>query len=118
MEKNSTRTKQSIRNAGFSMGSQILQQVLRILVRIVFIRKIGQEYLGLNSVFTEILTALQLVELGIGPAMAFSLYKPLAEKNIEKIKALMRLFKKAYRIIGIIVIIIGLSLSPFLRILH
>ena len=107
------RTKQSIKNAGFSMGSQILQQILRILVRIVFIRKIGQEYLGLNSVFTEILTALQLVELGVGPAMAYSLYKPLAENNTEKVKSLMALFKKAYRIIGTIILLGGIAFTPF-----
>ena len=108
-----TRTKQSIKNASFSMVAQILQQILRILVRIVFIRKIGQEYLGLNSVFTEILTALQLVELGVGPAMAYSLYKPLAENNTEKVKSLMALFKKAYRIIGTIILIGGIAFTPF-----
>lgn len=108
-----TRTKQSIKNASFSMVAQILQQVLRILVRIVFIRKIGQEYLGLNSVFTEILTALQLVELGVGPAMAYSLYKPLAEDNKEKVKSLMALFKKAYRIIGTIILLGGIAFTPF-----
>ena len=113
METKTTRTKQSIKNASFSMGSQILQQVLRILVRIVFIRKIGQEYLGLNSVFTEILTALQLVELGIGPAMAYSLYKPLAENNTQKVKSLMKLFKKAYRIIGSIILLGGIAFTPF-----
>ena len=112
-EKEMQRTKQSIKNAGFSMGSQILQQILRILVRIVFIRKIGQEYLGLNSVFTELLTALQLVELGIGPAMAYSLYKPLAENNTEKVKSLMNLFKKAYRIIGTIILLGGIAFTPF-----
>ena len=113
MGTNTTRTKQSIKNASFSMGAQILQQILRILVRIVFIRKIGQEYLGLNSVFTEILTALQLVELGVGPAMAYSLYKPLAENNKEKVKSLMSLFKKAYRIIGTIILLGGIAFTPF-----
>lgn len=113
MEKKPTRTKQAIKNASFSMGAQLLQQILRILVRIVFIRKIGQEYLGLNSVFTEILTALQLVELGIGPAMSYSLYKPLSENNTEKVKSLMSLFKKAYRIIGVIILLGGIAFTPF-----
>ena len=113
MEKGTTRTKQALKNAGFSMGAQILQQILRVLVRIVFIRKIGQEYLGLNSVFTDILTAFQLVELGIGPAIAYSLYKPLAENNQEKVKSLMNLFKTAYRIIGAITLIAGIAFTPF-----
>ena len=99
------RTKQSIKNASFSVACQILQQLIKIAVRIMFIKVIGQEYLGLNSVFTEILTALQLVELGVGPAMAYSLYKPLAENNTEKVKTLMR--------IGIIILLIGIAFTPF-----
>ena len=113
MESKTTRTKQSVKNAGFTIGAQLIQQILRIIVRIIFIRVIGQEYLGLNSVFTEIITALQLVELGIGPAMAYSLYKPLAENNNEKVKSLMALFKKAYRIIGIVILIGGIAFTPF-----
>lgn len=107
------RTKQSIKNASFSISCQLIQQLIKVAVRIIFIRVIGQEYLGLNSVFTEILTALQLVELGVGPAIAYSLYKPLAKKDTEKVKALMDLYKKAYRIIGLIVLLIGVSFTPF-----
>ena len=107
------RTKQSIKNASFSIVCQVIQQLLKVVVRIIFIRVIGQEYLGLNSVFTDILTALQLVELGVGPAMAYSLYRPLAENNIEKVKALMHLFKKAYRTIGTIILFIGVGFTPF-----
>lgn len=113
MAKGITRTNQSMKNATLSIISQGIQQLLRIAVRIVFIRAIGQELLGVNSLFTEILTALQLVELGVGPAMAFSLYKPLAENDEEKVKSLMALFKKAYRIIGAIVLILGVGFTPF-----
>lgn len=113
MTKATTRTGQSMKNASFSMIAQLTQQVLRIIVRIVFIRAIGQELLGINSVFTEILTALQLVELGVGPAMAFSLYKPLAENDKEKVKSLMALFKKAYRAIGTVVLLLGIGFTPF-----
>ena len=107
------RTKQSIKNASFSIVCQGIQQLLKVIVRIVFIRVIGQEYLGLNSVFTDILTALQLVELGVGPAIAYSLYKPLAENDIQKVKSIMSLFKKTYRIIGLIVLILGICFTPF-----
>lgn len=113
MSKGTSRTNQSVKNAGLSIVSQGIQQLLRIAVRIVFIRAIGQELLGVNSLFTEILTALQLVELGVGPAMAFSLYKPLAENDEEKVKSLMALFKKAYKIIGTIVLILGIGFTPF-----
>lgn len=106
------RTKQSVKNASFAIGAQIIQQVLRLVVRIAFIRVIG-EYLGINAVFSDILIALQLVELGIGPAISYSLYKPLAEHNTEKVKSLMKLFKKAYRIIGTLILIMGILFMPF-----
>ncbi len=107
-----TRTKQSVKNATFSIFAQLAQQLSKMIVRIAFIRVIG-EYLGINAVFSDILAALQLVELGIGPAIAYSLYKPLAENNTEKVKALMKLFKKAYRFIGIFIMIAGIAFMPF-----
>ncbi len=112
------RTKQSVKNATFSIGAQLIQQLMKVLVRIAFIRVIGQEYLGINGLFADILAALQLVELGIGPAIAYSLYRPLSCGDTEKVKSLMSLFKKAYRVIGIFIIIAGLAIMPFLRFLY
>ncbi len=112
------RTSQSVKNATFSIGAQLIQQLMKVLVRIAFIRVIGQEYLGINGLFADILAALQLVELGIGPAIAYSLYKPLSSGDTEKVKSLMALFKKAYRFIGIFIILAGLLIMPFLRIFH
>ncbi len=113
MKEQTTRTKQSVKNATLSIVAQVTQQLMKLVVRIAFIRVIG-EYLGINGLFTDILVALQLVELGIGPAISFSLYKPLAEDNKEKVKSLMLFFKKAYRLIGLFVLIVGLGLTPFL----
>lgn len=107
-----SRTKQSIKNASFSLICQGVQLVFQLITRVFFIRIIGREYLGLNGLFTDLLTALQLVELGIGPAIAFSLYKPLAENDKEKVKTIMNLFKKAYRIIGAVVFTLGLVFLP------
>ena len=107
------RTKQSVKNATFSIASQLIQQLTKIVVRIAFIRVIGQEYLGINGLFTDILVALQLVELGIGPAIAYSLYKPLSCNDTEKVKSLMKLFKKAYRAIGIFILVAGFAFTPF-----
>ncbi len=107
------RTKQSVKNASFSIGAQLIQQLMKMLVRIAFIRVIGQPYLGINSLFTDILIALQLVELGIGPAIAYSLYKPLSCNDTEKVKSLMALFRKAYRIIGILILVGGICFMPF-----
>jgi O-antigen/teichoic acid export membrane protein len=110
------RTRSSIINLSFAMGGQTLGLLISFFARIVFIQVLGAEYLGLNGLFTNILSILSLVELGIGPAMTFSLYKPLAEKNIEKVKSLMKLYKKAYISIGISILILGISFTPFLEI--
>lgn len=110
------RTKQSVKNAITFLICYGIQMVFQIVARFFFIRLIGKEYLGLNSLFTDLLTALQLVELGIGPAIAYSLYKPLAEGDHEKIKSIMNLFKIAYRLIGIIILVVGLAFTPFYKI--
>ena len=109
------RTKQSVKNASFSLICQAVQLVVQMVTRVVFIQVIGKEYLGLNGLFTDLLTALQLVELGVGPAIAYSLYKPLAENDKEKIKSLMNLFKKAYMFIGVFIIVVGIFFTPFYR---
>ena len=110
-----SRTKQSVKNASFSVICQVIQLVFQMVTRVFFIRIIGKEYLGLNSLFTDLLITLQLVEIGIGPAIAYSLYKPLANNDTEKIKSIMNLFKKAYRIIGILIFTIGIAFMPFYR---
>ena len=100
------------------LGPVICKLCLRWNYVFNLIRVIGQEYLGINGLFADILAALQLVELGIGPAIAYSLYKPLSSGDTEKVKSLMALFKKAYRFIGIFIIIAGLLIMPFLRLLY
>lgn len=110
-----SRTNQSIKNAGFSLICQVIQLFFQMTTRVFFIRIIGKEYLGLNSLFTDLLTALQLVELGIGPAIAYSLYKPLANKDKQKVKSIMNLFGKVYRVIGIFILLIGIGFTPFYK---
>jgi O-antigen/teichoic acid export membrane protein len=110
------RTKSSLINLSFALSGQLLGLLVSFFARIVFIKVLGAEYLGLNGLFTNILSILALVELGIGPAIAFSLYKPLAEKNVEKTKALMKLYQKAYISIGFVILILGMSFTPFLEI--
>ena len=73
------------------------------------------EYLGVNGLFSSILSVLALAELGVGSAFIYSLYKPLADKNEQLIAAVMALYKKVYHIIGIGIFIIGLAILPFLN---
>ena len=109
-----SRTVNTVKNATAGAIVQIISILLNFVVRTVFIHILGKEYLGINGLFSNILLVLSFAELGIGNAIIFNLYKPLAEGNQEKIKSLIRLYKKAYQIIGIIVFVAGLILIPFL----
>lgn len=83
------------------------------------VHTLGVEYLGLNSLFTSILQVLNLAELGVGSAMIFSMYKPIADDDTDSICALMRLYKIYYNIIGAVVLVAGLLITPFIpRLIH
>ena len=90
------------------------QIILRFVLRTALIYIMGSEYLGLNGLFSNIFSFLNLAELGIGGAIVFSMYKPIAENDTEKVKALQQLYKKFYLIIAIVVAVLGLGLLPFL----
>lgn len=112
--KQRSRTENSIINSAMSIVTQVLTVVLNFAVKTVFIKMLNDEYLGFNGLFTNIITMLSLADLGIGIAIPYSLYKPLAKKDEHKINVLMNFYKKVYTIIGIAVLLIGLSLTPFL----
>lgn len=112
----STRRENSLRNIQFAIIGQAFGLIISFIARRVFVMTLDSEYLGLNGLFTNILSILSLAELGVGTSIIFSMYKPLADNNIEKIKQLMNLYKTAYTIIGCMVFIIGISLTPFLNI--
>ncbi|MGE7937951.1 lipopolysaccharide biosynthesis protein [Bacillus paramycoides] len=108
------RIQNSLKNILFGLSGQIISIGMGFIVRTVFIYTLGIEYLGVDGLFTSILTMLSLANLGFDTAIIYSLYKPLAENDSCKIQALMNLYQKAYRLIGLIVLLIGLSLLPFL----
>ena len=108
------RIKQSGKNIKYSTISYVIKLSLQFIVRLFFIRTLPIEYLGINGLFTNLLAMLSLAELGVGSAIVYSLYKPLAEKDTETVKALMRLFQKTYSGIGIFIIIAGICVLPWL----
>lgn len=108
------RTENSIRNIKTGFVVQFINKIMAFIVRTVFIHILNTEYLGVNGLFTNILTILSFAELGIGTAIIFNMYKPVAEKNTEKLKSLMQLYKNSYNIIGITIFCLGLILIPFL----
>lgn len=115
--KKRTRTEYSILNIATGIGGYILNTILGFACRMVFVRCLSADYLGVNGLFTNILTMLSLTELGIGSAIGYALYKPLAENDEEKIASLVKFYQRAYHIIGIVVACVGLALMPFLNII-
>lgn len=108
------RTKNASRNIFFGITLKIYQMVIPFVMRTAMIYLLGIEYLGLNSLFTSVLQVLNLAELGVGSAMVYSMYKPIAENNSVMICALMRLYKIYYRIIGIVILAMGVILLPLI----
>lgn len=102
------------RNIKYSAVNYIAVNLLKFLVRMVFVKTLPIEYLGVNGLFSNILVMLSLAELGIGPAIVYSLYKPLAYDDKETVKSIMRLFKYVYIAVGGIILVLGLALFPFL----
>ena len=110
-----TRTKNSVKNSIIGVSTYLIEILCKFIVRSFFIRIMVSEYWGMDSIFANILHFLSLAELGIGNAVVYSLYKPLAEKDEEKICQLMNFFKKAYLLIALAVATIGLLIMPFIN---
>lgn len=111
---NVNRTKNATRNIIFGMTLRIYQIIVPFLMRTAMIYFMGIEYLGLNSLFTSILQVLNLAELGVGSAMVYSMYKPIAEDDKDTICALLKLYKKYYFFIGLVIATIGIIITPMI----
>ena len=109
------RIENAVRNILFGTLGNFASIILGFVSRTFLINILGVNYLGINGLYTNVLSVLSLAELGIGTAISYSLYKPVADKDIEKIKILMQLYKQVYRIIAIIILVLGLLIIPFLK---
>lgn len=108
------RTKNATRNIFFGVILKAYQILVPFLMRTAMIYLMGVQYLGLNSLFTSVLQVLNLAELGVGSAMVYSMYKPIAEDDNATICALMKLYRTYYRVIGLVIAAIGCVLTPFI----
>lgn len=108
------RVKNICRNMGSTVFAQIPLFLISFIVRKVFVIVLGEQYLGLNGLFANILSVLSVAELGFGASITYSLYRPLAIGDREKVKSLMHLYRKIYTIVAIWIIVLGISLTPFL----
>lgn len=108
------RTKRFLQNMVTGIGGQLLTYVLQFVSRTVFIYTLGAQYLGISGLFTNIISVLNVTELGLGAAVVFSLYQPLADNDTKKINSIMQMLRKAYFFIGLFVLSAGIVLIPFL----
>lgn len=109
-----SRKKNYVKNLSFGFLNQITVFLLSFASRTIFIHYLGAEYLGLNSLFYNILYILSIADLGFGNAILYHLYKPVADDDKKKIIAYISFFKKAYITVGTAIFLIGLCLIPFL----
>ena len=115
--KNNSRTTNTLYNFTSSIGAQLITILMHFIVRTVFIRTLGKSYLGISGLFSNILSMLSLAELGVGSAIIFKLYKPIAENDKHRITVLVKFYERVYRFIGISIGVIGIALIPFLPVL-
>lgn len=109
-----SRTRNSLKNTFFGFVNKAIAMISPFIIRYVMIRTMGAEYLGINGLFTSILQLLNLTELGLSSAIVYSLYKPIADDDEDTVNRLLNFYKKAYRLIGICILAIGIILLPFL----
>ncbi len=112
-----SRTENSLRNLKFAILFKLAAILINFAARKVFVVILSAEYLGLNGTFSNILSMLALAELGVGAAITYSMYKPLAEDDRGLIISLMALYRKLYTVIGIVVAVLGAAVTPFLPLL-
>lgn len=96
------------------LGNKFVTLFMPFIVRTFFIKYIGIEYAGLTSLYSSILQVLNLAELGFSSAVVYSMYKPIAERDDATVNALLAFYKKIYLVIGLIIIVLGLAILPFL----
>ena len=97
------------RNLKFAIAGELLLAALKFLSRRAFVILLGREYLGLNGLFTDILSVLSLAELGFSVSITYSFYHPVAEGNTEMVKSLVRLYRRVYQAVGLVVFALGRS---------
>ena len=107
--------KKAIVNSFYGIGSRIITMFASFVVRTVLIYRFGTEYVGLNSLFTSILTILNLSELGIGNAIVFHMYSLIEKSKKDEMCQLLALYKRIYLMIGGVILMVGILLLPFLH---
>lgn len=109
------RTDNVKRNLIWGFAQKVISVLIPFVSRTIMIYVLGMEYIGLNSLFSSVLSMLSFAELGIGSALVFSMYKPIADGDDDKVCALLAFYRKCYLVIGSVIVGCGLIILPFLN---
>lgn len=109
------RTVATIKNTIWAFAQQLIICILGFVTRKLMLDTIGVQGVGLNGLFTNVLTLLTLAELGVGSAIIYNMFEPIARGDKQAICRLMNFYKLAYRVIAVVIAIIGLAIIPFLQ---
>lgn len=109
-----SRTLNTLRNSAYGIAGKIVLLAMALVSRTIFIQRLGNAYVGVNGLYTEILSVLSFTELGIGNALIFAMYEPVARGRETETVQLLDFYRKAYRLIACAVALLGAALIPFL----
>ena len=90
------RLQNSARNIKAAWALQLVHILSQFISRTVIIKVLTIEYVGLSGLFSNVLMMLSLAELGLGEAIIFSMYGPIARSEKEKISDILGFYKKVY----------------------
>lgn len=108
------RTRNAIRNSFSGVANRVVGLLIPFLLRTVLIKVLGEQYLGLSSLFSSILQVLNITELGFSSAMVYSMYEPIAKDDTNTICAMLQLYRKIYICMGSLILVAGICLTPFI----
>lgn len=111
------RTKKALINLFISILMGALVVTLNFINQRIFISVLGVNYLGINGLLGSVVSLLSIVEIGLGSAIIYHLYKPVRDNDTNKISALMAFYRRGYHIVALIILLLGLSVLPFLPII-
>lgn len=109
-----SRKANALRNLIYAWMSQGFTVIMNMVVRVIFVHVLSKDYVGISGLFSNIITILSVAELGIGSAIVYGLYEPLARGENKKVKALMQFYQRVYISIGCFILIAGIALTPYL----
>ena len=109
------RTEKAIKNIIINMIAFLISFLPNFIIRKLFLETLGGQLLGLNSLYSNIIGWLSIIEMGIGVAIIYSLYKPYANRDYPTIRAYIRFYDHFYKRIGMIILIAGIIFTPFLK---